>query len=232
MKTLILFFSISLLSSCSFFSPNPKDRTYSYLTGKGLKNPTTDEIKTALLRNSSMSGGNYQFNAFPYTYTLIDAMVRETTQLRGLTKDQQQTLKDSLEEKYLLDKTCFNFSYEVTRFEQSSRLQDWSLAIVDKEDQEFATQWSDEDLKKKPVVSKRNVAGDKLNKWLSSGVACTQASPKLASGFGIKVTPKFVQFPFDKSAKLFWEFPEIKIVDGQAQEVEGKKKSFRSYRGW
>jgi len=228
----LLFVSILLLNSCALFSPNSKDKTYSYLTGVGLNNPMPEQVKKALTRASSMSGGNYQFKAYPYTYTLVDSMVREAAAQRGLNEKQQMDLRNRLEKKYLADRTCFHFSYEVLRFAESSRLQDWKLSIVDVSEQEFPAQWLEEDQLKKPVRTKKIVAGDKLDKWLSDGAACTEASPKLSSGFGIKVTPKFVQFPFDKTAKVYWEFPEIKMIDGQAQEVEGKKKNFRTYRGW
>jgi hypothetical protein len=75
-------------------------------------------------------------------------------------------------------------------------------------------------------------SGDRLEQWLGDGVACTYAKPQLNKGFGLKIKPNFVQFPFDSTAKLFWEFPEIKIVDGEEVKVEKKKRSYKSYRGW
>ncbi len=234
MKTLILA-ALFFLSSCSFFSSHKsQDRTYSYLTGKGLVNPTTQEIKQALVRESSMAGGNYQISAYPYTHTLIEAMVREAAQQRGLNSEQQKEMKTSLENLYLIDKTCFHFAYEVLRFKLSSRLENWKLFVVDKAEQEYTTTWNAPDLVKAPILSRKIVSGDKLEKWQSSGVACTPATLKLTSGFSVKVAPEFVQFPFPKSVRVYWDFPEIEIVDGQAQEVptEKKKRNHRSYRGW
>lgn len=221
-----------LTSGCALFSSSGPDRTYTYLTGKGLKNPSSMEVMDALTRDSSMSGGNYQIKAYPYTYTLIEAMVREAAEQRGLNPEQQKSLKENLTKKFLAQKTCFHFNYQVLRFNKSSQLKNWKLAILDKKDQEYPTDWNGDDLKVSAVKTKKVVAGDRLDQWLGEGTACTSATPALKSGFGIKVTPDFVQFPFDKSAKIYWEFPEIRIVDGEEEVVEDKKKSYRSYRGW
>jgi len=228
----IIFTILPLLSSCALFSPNEPDETYRYLTGQGLENPKTVDIKNALMRDLSMAGGNYSLKAYPYTRTLVEAMSREKADLLGLPPKHIERYAKQMEKDFIDDKVCFYFEYEVLRFEKASRLENFKLALLDKEDQSYPLQFIEEDLGKQPGLSKVLRSGDRLPKWFGSGIACTKANPSLNKGFGLKVEPTFVQFPFDKMASMYWEFPEIKIVDGKEVKIHKKKKNYKSYRGW
>lgn len=235
MKTIqftLLLSSVVLISSCAFFSPAPEDQTYRYLTGEGLSEAKPKEFEKALSRERNMAGGNYLVKAYPFTEAYLVAKAREQANLRGLNAIEEQKVLDALREKYTADKTCFHFNYEVLLHDKSSRLEHWKLNLIDDKDQEYPLEWNSDDLKRSPIMTRKIRSGDKLEQWLGDGVACTYAKPSLNKGFGLKITPNFVQFPFDKTAKLFWEFPEIKIVEGKEVKVEKKKRSYKSYRGW
>lgn len=235
MKTL-RFYTLPLIllltSSCAFFSPAPEDQTFRYLTGQGLKSPTPKEFEKALSREREMAGGNYFVKAYPFTEAYLKAKAREQAEIRGLNALQEQKVLDNMREKFTKDKTCFHFNYEVLLHQASSRLEHWKLNLIDETDQEYPLEWKKEDLNRSPVLTRKIRSGDRLEQWLGDGVACTYARPKLNKGFGLKIRPNYVQFPFDKTAELFWEFPEIKVVDGKEVKVEKKKRSYKSYRGW
>ncbi len=219
-------------SSCAFFGPKPEDRTLEFITGKGVEKATPSEFEKVLTRSSSMSGGNYIVSAFPYTDSYLKAVARHQRQHRGLTPLEEKQVLEKLQKQYTENKTCFQFRYEVLRYDQSSRLENWKLSLINSKDEEFPLTWQEEDLERPPVMTRVMRSGDRLEQWLGDGVACTFAKTKLNSGFGLKVRPNYVQFPFDSIAKIYWEFPEIKVVDGKEVKVEKKKKSYKAYRGW
>ncbi|GEM_PF-2071829 len=220
------------LTSCAFFSPNPEDNTYQYLTGEGVESASPDQFEKALTRATDMAGGNYTVSAYPYTESYLKSLSNHQAHIRGFNPIEAQKYLESLQVKFNKGRTCFNFRYEVLRFNQSSELKNWQIILLDKTGLEYPLTWDKEDLKKAPVMTRVLRSGDNLEQWLGDGVACTTAEPQLNSGFGLKVKPSYVQFPFDATAKIYWEFPEIKIVDGKEVKVEGKKKSFKPYRGW
>lgn len=229
--TLTLLLTIGL-SSCAFFKPIPDDQTYQYITGKNVENASPSQFEKALTRSRSMAGGNYIVKAFPFTDSYLEALVRQQSRQRGLTSIEENKVLKKLKSEYTKDKTCFQFRYEVLRYDQSSRLENWKLSLLDSKDEEFPLTWQESDLERAPVMTRVLRSGDKLEQWLGDGVACTFAKVKLNSGFGLKVQPNYVQFPFDSVAKIYWEFPEIKVINGKEVKVEKQKKSYKSYRGW
>ncbi|MCF8059050.1 MAG: hypothetical protein K9K67_07125 [Bacteriovoracaceae bacterium] len=232
MKWTLKIFLLFSLVSCAFFTRNPKDRTFEFLTGKGVEAASPEQFEKALARTTYMAGGNYQISAFPYTESYLKSLAKNHTHTRGLTPIESQKYLKSLQEKFSEGKTCFKFRYEVLRFNQSAELKNWQIILLDKTNQEFPLTWRNGDLEKAPVMTRVLRSGDNLEQWLGDGVACTNAEPHLNSGFGLKVKPSYVQFPFDSTAEIYWEFPEIKIVNGKEVQVEKKKKAFKSYRGW
>lgn len=223
---------IQFLTGCAYFTPAPDDQTFQYITGKNVDNATPNQFEKALTRSRSMAGGNYIVKAFPYTDSYLKAIVRHQSRQRGLTAMEENKVLKKLEAEYTKDKTCFQFRYEVLRYDQSSRLENWKLSLLDSKDEEYPLTWQEADLERAPIMTRVLRSGDKLEQWLGDGVACTYAKVKLNSGFGLKVQPNYVQFPFDSVAKIYWEFPEIKIIDGKEVKVEKKKKSYKAYRGW
>lgn len=236
MKSSPLFFlglTLPLLSNCALFSSKDTDLTYKYLKGEGVESAKPAEFEKVLSREMYMAGGNYHIVAFPYTNSYIRALANEQAQLKGLSKAEKKQILDHLSKKFTERNTCFNFKYSVLRFNQVAQLKDWKITLLDKLGQEYPLKWKNGDLEKSPIMTQVQQSGDRLEKWLGDGVACTEAKPVLNSGFGLKVRPMYVQFPFDSYGDLYWDFPEIKMVDGEEVEVfKGKKKNYKSYRGW
>ncbi|MCR9205458.1 MAG: hypothetical protein NXH75_12825, partial [Halobacteriovoraceae bacterium] len=171
--------------------------------------------------------------AFPYTSSYVRSIANQQAQLRGLSQSEKNQILAHLEKKFTERATCFNFKYSVLRFNQVAQLKDWKITLLDKLGNEYPLKWRNGDLEKSPIMTEVQQSGDLLEKWLGDGVACTDAKPVLNSGFGLKVRPQYVQFPFDSYGDLYWDFPEIKVVDGEEVEVfKGKKKNYKSYRGW
>lgn len=228
-----LLLALPLLSGCAFFSSKDSDLTYKYLKGEGVETAKPSEFEKVLSREMYMAGGNYHIVAFPYTSSYVKSLALEQASLKGLSAEETKKIQEFLEDKFTSERTCFNFRYSVLRFNQVAQLKDWRITLLDKKGDEYPLKWKKVDLEKSPVMTRVRQSGDHLEKWLGDGVACTEAQPILNSGFGLKVRPQYVQFPFDSYGDLYWEFPEIKMVDGQEVEVQtGKKRNFKTYRGW
>lgn len=224
--------SATLFSSCAFFAPAETDLTYKYLKGEGVEEAKPQEFEKVLSREMYMAGGNYHIVAFPYTNSYVESLAREQAHLKGFSPSERDRILHHLKEAFTERRTCFNFKYGVLRFNQVAKLKDWRVTLLDKDGQEFPLKWKEKDLEKAPVMTRVNRSGDNLEKWLGDGVACTDAQPRLNKGFGLKVRPQYVQFPFDSYADLYWDFPEIKIVNGEEVEVKKKARNYKGYRGW
>ncbi|GAB4020580.1 MAG: hypothetical protein Fur0010_23200 [Bdellovibrio sp.] len=223
-----------IINSCAYFAPAPQDRTYFYLTGKDVKPETTsDEIIKNIGRGISMAGGNYKVEAYPVTRELLLAQTRELARQRGFTQEEIDKINLTHEQEYLLQKTCFNFSYAVTNVEQTAYPQDWKIHFIDHGNDEYPMLWTEADLKKLPVKTKLMRQEGNLDRWLHQGILCTDQNFDLSKGFGLRITPKFVQWPFPASEKLLWEFDYIVVNEqGEEEMVKTQKQNYQPYRGW
>lgn len=228
-KALII---IPLVTSCALFSPKEEDHTFHYLKGDVPPETTPSEFEKVLARSTSMAGGNYQISAFPYTEGLVKALAKDHANTHGLTESDYDKLKSYLNEQLIEAKTCVHFQYEVLLHEKASKLNDWQLFLVDKNNQEYPLQWNEADLERPPVLTRVTRSGDYLEKWLGEGTACTDAKIDFISGTAVKAQPAYVQFPFDASTKIYWEYPEFKVIDGKEIKIEDRKRNYKSYRAW
>jgi hypothetical protein len=238
---LLLIILLLSFSSCSYFAPTaPKktdDITYFYLTGKKRPNeisntPATKDIRKNLEENMTMAGGNYEVSILPLSRPYLRAQWQERIQERGLNKVDQERMWNEFEKEYLQAKTCFELNYSVLRWEKVSNLKDWKLEMIDHHKTSHPMNWKKTDLKKMPARTKVQRSGDNLDKWLNDGHACVDTKVPLDKGFSVKVTPSFVQFPFDSSSTLHWRFATYVQKDGKEIKVQKKQESFQGYRGW
>jgi len=230
----VLAFTGVLLSSCAFFRPKGEDRTYFYLTGKDITSESTSEqVVNVIGRSMTMAGGNYEVQAYPITRSLLQVEARELARSRGLTEEQVEKVTLTHEQEFLAQKTCFNISFAVVNFEQTSELEDWKIHFIDAGQDEYPMLWRSEDLKRRSVRTKIQRQEGNLDRWLGHGIVCTDSPFPLEKGFGLKITPKYVQWPFPASQKLRWEFDYLEINDlGEEVEVKKLKQDYQPYRGW
>ncbi|PIP93380.1 MAG: hypothetical protein COW00_06650 [Bdellovibrio sp. CG12_big_fil_rev_8_21_14_0_65_39_13] len=223
-----------LLSSCAFFSPKDEDRTYYYLTGKDITPETTSEqVVNVIGRSMTMAGGNYEVQAYPITRSLLEVQARELAKSRGLSEEQVKKVNLTHEQEFLAQKNCFNVSFAVVNFEQASQLEDWKIHFIDAGLDEYPMLWRDEDLKRRSVRTKLQRQEGNLDRWLGHGIVCTDSPFPLEKGFGLKITPKYVQWPFPASQKLLWEFDYVDTNEqGEEVLVKKVKQDYQPYRGW
>ncbi|MEC7277730.1 MAG: hypothetical protein VXV96_15520 [Bdellovibrionota bacterium] len=225
-------FLLTLLSGCALFSPNKDDHTYLYLNDMAPASTSSDQYKSALSRDLSMAGGFYEVSAFPVVVGYVKAQAREQSSLRGLSQKQHQQILSKLKEEFIDDKLCFTVSYQALRFDKVSHLKNWKVFFQNPKGESIPLSWHKEDLNKEPIKGKVMKSGDNLDSWSGSGTACTTLKTELSNGFALKVMPDYVQFPFDSTAEVYWEFPEMVEKEGKKVWKEEKKKSFKGYRGW
>lgn len=233
----LVYLTLLLLCSCAFFQERAHDETYLYLKGDKPE-ASVEEYEKSLTRKASMGGGYYQVEARPMIAPYLKKKLEQRASLRGFNgKEKAEALK-KLEATYLSDKTCFEFTYEATRFDQVAQLKNWSLSYVEPKGDTYPLEWLQNDLKKSSIKGETNKGGIELPTWLGSGVACGHFKTAFDSGFALKVKPEYVQFPFDSYTLLSWDFPKkIQVKNDETGKVEEKwedkkAKSYKRYRGW
>lgn len=228
-----------LLSSCTFFKKHEthQEKVYPLLTSDNLKQAgfpayDTKKIKMVLKREGTLGGGTYEINAFPITKTYLQALTNELSNERGLNKRQSLKIKKEYYNKYVKNKICFSFTYAATRFEKVKYLKAWDLELdYDKVNKKL--KFTKADLRKEPVQSQRRIGNDVLEQWNNTAIACTKSYISLNKEFHLKVTPSFVQFPFDSDVVLKWEFDHFVVNEkGEQVKVESSNSSYQPYRGW
>ncbi len=227
---LVLTFIVLSLSSCAIFIPKKESEHHIYpLLTKKTTRFSTDQIQSILTKSHSMAGGNYQISAFPLTQSYIHSKVRDLTNNKHLTKEQQLALTAQLEKRWILDKTCMQFHYEVVRFDQAKNLKDWQLTLIDSNKVTSSLNWEKMPV---PIQSEIQRQEGKLEKWINDGVACTSPAVDLTAGFSLKVRPSFVQWPFQSEKKMAWNFSHYKKDEGKKILIPKKKQVKERYRGW
>lgn len=216
--------------SCGTSSTKIPDTTYKFINNekmdKLINSVSPAEVEKVLSREIYMAGGNYHISAFPYTHSYIEALSNEQARLKGLNSKEKEKFSRHLNQSLVKNKLCFNFKYSVLRFNQVSRLKSWKIFFFDNAGNEYPLSWKQDSMEKAPIVTFVQQSGDKLEKWLGDGVACTTANITLSSGFSLKVIPQYVQFPFDSYAQLYWDYSEGEQAPGK------KQRGFKSYRGY
>lgn len=221
-------------SSCALFNgPQYNNKKLkAYIQGSGFNRSDLADIKRNLTRTIKMGGDIYRVKLTPYTKPLIDVLVDDQTAVLSLTKQQRQTLRNNLEQKYLKRKTCFQFDYQVTRHKEASQLQDWKIQVVDHNKLTYDTTWTPKSLAMIPTKSYEYIGSIREPMWIGEGVACTDTKVDLSKNFNTKLTVAFAPFPFSKEATLSWEYPAYKEVNGKKVEVKTEGKNYKGYRAW
>ena len=70
-----------------------EDKVYSSLTGRNLKEKTSEEIEYNLERTESMSGGEYQIKVFPLSESYVEAKANEIALVKATTKEGMELAK-------------------------------------------------------------------------------------------------------------------------------------------
>tara|TARA_R110002072_G_scaffold276051_1_gene437332 strand:- start:64203 stop:64916 length:714 start_codon:yes stop_codon:yes gene_type:complete len=237
MKSLLLVLLV-LLTSCAFFSPyqSHQEKFYPLITADNLKDSgyesfNSEDVKSILTKETSLAGGTYIVSAFPVTKTYLNALTNELTKERSLNKSQASKLKKKYYNNYIKNKTCIQFSYVATRYNKVKYLSGWDLEL-DYQKVSRKLTFKKSDLTKEPINNKKRIGNDILDQWSNTAIACTKSYEPLKEEFHVKVTPRFVPFPFDSNTTLKWEFDHIKVVDGKEVKVESSNSSYQPYRGW
>lgn len=234
-SSLLLIASMLFFSSCALFTNGKKELSDRYLTGLGLSNDVKSEaIKEHLTRELTMGGGNYTISAYPYSEALIEAMVRETSSIRGLSESAQKSLRKELQTNYGPGKSCFQFDIGVRRFLQLAHLKEWQIEVIDGGEMMSKLSWRESDLERPVMVSNFNDFQGPHPLHQLSGVACSEVPLNLKDGFTLYITPSFMNFPFPKSGEIVYSFANYAVSEEgeviKVKEAEEAKK--KSYRGW
>ncbi len=231
------FIPLTLLSAsgCAFFSNTPEfdnKKLVEYIQGSGFNRTQLSDIERNLTRKANMAGDIYRIRVYPYTFPLIEALVDDQAAALSLTKSQRSELAKNLQEKYLNQKTCLQFDYQVSRIAKVSQLKDWKLQIIDQYENSYDTQWTQDSLAAIPTKSFDYIGSVREPMWIGNGVACTHQKVDLSKDFDTKVMAQFAPFPFSKEETLSWQYPVYEEVNGEKVEVKEKNKDFKGYRGW
>ena len=217
-------------ASCSLFQYVEKDSSPKYVQKNDLSY-SSHHIKKQLKRKTTMAGGQYEISLWPYTYSYITSLTREISSLRSLQSSESQKLFDRLEKNLLKNKTCFQFNYNVERFEEVKNIESWEL-VLNLQDTKLELKWKNDEIEK-PLKSHVVRSQGELPTWSQRAIGCVDQSLELEKGFSVVVRPKFVQWPFSSSTELEWIFDEI-ITNEKGKKVikKKKKKTYQNYRGY
>lgn len=223
-------------SSCALFQNGKQELSDRYLTGLGLSTDVKSEaIKEHLTRSLTMGGGNFTISTYPYSQALIEATIRETSSIRGLSTGAQEILRKELQDNFAGSKTCFQFDIGVRRFLQVAHLKEWQIDVIDGGEMKAKLTWRESDLSRPVMVSTFNDFQGPHPLHQLSGVACSEVVLNLKDGFTLTVSPSFMNFPFPQSGEITYSFANYEVTEkGDVIKVkepqkDGKKKS---YRGW
>lgn len=237
MIRLILVMTLFVTSSCALFRKHQDYaeimQTYLAPTEGRDEKLTSEEIKKVLTKDESMAGGNYKFKITPISDRLVKAYYKEMSFKNGLTAKEQEDLWKKMKERYMTNKTCLHFEYEVIKHQKAKELNSWKLQFKDRAGQLYPVTWNERPLFSMPAKTKIQRSGNLLEQWIYEGTGCTDTDLPLEEEFAVHLKPAFVQWPFSSSKTIWWEFDRtVKGEEGEEKVIKKKKRTYQRYRGW
>lgn len=220
-----------LLSSCSLLPKKaPTPSPHLITNGSDIESLSSTEMRDQLLKSTSMGGGIYTIEAMPLTKPYLEKNWKEVAEMKALTSSQYKYGIQKNITQYSLNRTCVQFNYSVTRFEENKDLKNWKIAIL-LNDELFSLEWLNPGNQENTFVSEQLTSTHKGKRWHNSAIACTPVSLDLWRGFTLKIKTAFVPWPFSDEDSIDWIFEALTKEDEAAVE-ELKKKKYQKYRGW
>ena len=221
MKILII---TLLISSCSLLSSkNMTPSPHLVTSGEDIQSLSSTEMRDQLIKTETMGGGIYSIEAMPLTKPYLEKKWKEVAETKALTSKQYQNGIQKNITQYILNKTCVQFNYSVTRFEDNKNLKNWKIAIELKEEL-FPLEWINPNDQQNTFVSEQLTATHADKRWHNSAIACVPVSLDLWRGFSLKVKTAFVPWPFSEETSIDWIFEALTKEDEAAVEELKKKK--------
>lgn len=231
MKKIIYILSLSILTSCSLFQTREQNDSPALVTGgTEVNSMTSDELAFHLTRTTTMGGGIYEVSLMPLTTPYLEKHWQEFQSTRALKGEDEKQARKWHVTRFISNKTCVDFHYNVTRFEQMKQLDQWQLTL-EVDGDHFPLEWMSESMQSQPFVSEIQTATSPMKRWHNSGVACAPVELPISRGFSIKVQATYVPWPFSSDTSLDWVFKAIRPEDEAAVE-ERRKKNYQKYRGY
>lgn len=223
MKLLLLSLLLSLVS-CSLLQEK-KDPLNQYIQSSVEEiAASTPEVEEALTQYGSMGAGTYKAKATLLTPVLLEMKEKEKPFSEAVT---QKNIAEA-KKKFTENKTCLKISLRVITQSKYAYFEEWSAKVFIEqsvnEKLEFPLVWTEESLTAKPQTKLASAFHGKTEHYSNEGVACTEKPIPLNKGFTLKLLPSFIQWPFDGTLDLSWNF-----VDPGAKPL---KKIKETYRGW
>lgn len=226
-KLILIFF----LSSCSIFSSKKVNNSPHLVTGGGDEaTMSSDEIAKNLKRSTTMGGGIYELSAIPLTSPYLERRWSELAQSRGLQAADAKKGRQYNISRFVKNKTCIEFYYSVTRFEDSKNLSQWKLSI-EVEGEVIPLNWVEGWQADQSFVSEHRTPTHMDKKWHNQGIACSSNELPIWKGFELQIESAYVPWPFSSKASIDWIFEALTKEDEAAVEAR-KKKKYQKYRGW
>ena len=234
---------LTILSSCAFFQAADKteEKFIHYIDAKNYSAGQLEEIAESLSRRVSMGGGIYRLTLTPYTEAYLQAYINSEAELKSLSLEDAQKMKETLHERYLNGKSCFRFDYEIAKIDRVTNPESWKLTATSPLGEE-------RDPLRYKLTPLPPLSGTQYPKaksftyigsirepvWFSHADYCTAYNDKMNfhRDFSVEIKVSYVPFPFDSDSEVTWHYPVYEMVDGEKVEVKEKKKSFKGYRGW
>lgn len=226
MKKSILFpfiCSFVFLPSCSLLQEK-KDPSPEFISGNTeLFKMSVNDLEEALSDYGSMGAGTYKVRATLLTESLLE--MREKS--KPLTLEIINKNIEEAKKQYTHNKTCFSITLKAINQSKYAYFEEWKGKVFVEENNnnlEFPLEWNSEALLSKPQIEMSASFHGKTEHYLNRGIACTETAVPLTRGLSLKLLPSFIQWPFDGTLDLSWNF-----VDPKANSA---KKVKESYRGW
>lgn len=187
-------------------------------------------MRDLLIQTTTMGGGIYLIEALPLSKPYLEKRWMESAQTKALTSAQYKSGIENNINRLTKNKTCVEFNYSVTRFEQNKELTNWKIEVL-LDDEVFELNWLNPTSQQNTFVSEQLTSTHTDKRWHNSAIACTPVSLDLKRGFTLKIKTAFVPWPFSDEATIDWIFEALTKEDEIAIEELQKKKQQR-YRGW
>lgn len=228
MKILILF---TLLTSCSIFQSNKKNSSPILVSGSGKDiSMNVDELAFHLSRETTLGGGIYEIRAMPLSRAYLERRFQKIASNRGLQEKDYSVAAKWHVERYLKNRTCIDFDYNVTRFEQMKDIDQWKL-VLEVDGDQYELEWLKENTIDRTYVTELKTPTHLAKRWHNRAIACAPVELSLWRGFSLKAIAAYVPWPFGNEASMEWIFEAMNPEDEEAIEAR-KKKNFQKYRGW
>tara|TARA_R110000868_G_scaffold30668_3_gene113197 strand:+ start:10093 stop:10779 length:687 start_codon:yes stop_codon:yes gene_type:complete len=226
-KSIIILF----LSSCALLGPKKPLSTPQLITGgSDIAKLSSDEMAKQLTRDTTMGGGIFELQATPLSRALMQQRWQELNSSRGYSPHDLAKTKSWHLSRFIESKTCIDFHYSVTRFEETKFLSNWKL-ILELEGEQYDMTWLEQPAGENIFVSQIATPTHMARKWHNQAIACTSTELPIEKGFTLKVLSAYVPWPFSSESSMEWFFQPLTKED-EAALIERQKKKQQKYRGW